>query len=120
MSTSDETRVVMTSFECMTVPKVVLILALHRLAAADVRQRSTGLLGSCLVIGWRTRTVRNISVWESLQHVYSMGRVGNHVRLTRVPARWGIVTRCAIYSAEGEWQSVMFGPEQIGRRRGHA
>ncbi|MEU8124206.1 hypothetical protein AB0C21_36305 [Spirillospora sp. NPDC049024] len=106
--------IVVTRFECPGLWKLLVLVFLHRRMAREVRRHATGFLGSSLLVGWRTRTLLNVSLWRDMDGVHSMGRVRRHVDATRVPSRLGVATSGGIYSFTGDWKQVMFGIDSEG------
>lgn len=102
-------RVVVTRFECRTFIALLIIIALHHLIAPYVRRDVQGHLGALHQVNWRKRTVMNVSLWTSIDAIYSMGRCDAHIVAARIPRRLGVATSCAIFRMEGDWRSVMFG-----------
>lgn len=98
-----------TRFECASVFRLLLVLALHLRTKSDVRRRATGFLGAKLLVDWRRRTVLNISLWQDLDSIYSMGDVPRHVAAAHLPHRLGVATTCGIFCFVGDWRRVMFG-----------
>lgn len=101
--------VVVTVFACRTIVNMLLIWKLHHQLKQRVYRRATDFLGVYLILDWRARTVRSVSLWADLNGVYDMGEVREHVEATRFPARRGIQTSCGIFSFEGDWLKVLFG-----------
>ena len=89
--------------------RLLLVLALHLRTKSDVRRRATGFLGAKLLVDWRRRTVLNISLWQDLDSIYSMGDVPRHVAAAHLPHRLGVATTCGIFCFVGDWRRVMFG-----------
>jgi hypothetical protein len=106
--------IVVTRFECPGLWKLLVLVLLHKRMAREVRRHATGFLGSSLMVGWRTRTLLNVSLWRDMDGVHSMGRVRRHVDATRVPSRLGVATSGGIYSFTGDWKRVMFGIDGAG------
>jgi hypothetical protein len=100
--------VVVTLFHCHTIAKMLLIWRLHRRLKQRVRRKAKDFLGVYLILDWRARTVRSISLWASLHGIYDMGEVPEHVAAVRVPGSQGIQTLCGIFSYEGDWLKVLF------------
>lgn len=67
--------IVVTRFECPGLWALLVLLVLHKRLARDVRRHATGFLGTSLMVGWRTRTLLNVSLWQDMDGVHSMGRV---------------------------------------------
>jgi hypothetical protein len=101
--------IVVTRFECPGLWALLVLLILHRRMARNVRRDATGFLGTSLMVGWRTRTLLNVSLWQDMDGVHSMGRVRRHVDATRVPSRLGVATSGGVYAFAGDWRQVMFG-----------
>jgi hypothetical protein len=101
--------IVVTRFECPGLWRLIVLMVLHRRLERDVRRHATGFLGMSLLVGWRTRTLLNISLWRDMDAVHSMGGVRRHVDATRVPSRLGVTTSGGIYAFAGDWKRVMFG-----------
>lgn len=101
--------IVVTRFECPSLWALLLVLVLHKRLARDVRRDATGFLGSSLMVAWRARTLLNVSLWEDMEGVHSMGRVRRHVDATRMPSRLGVATSGGIFAYAGDWKRVMFG-----------
>jgi hypothetical protein len=101
-------QVVITRFDCGSLVKMLILLALHHRVKKDVRRAAEGFLGATVLIEWRRRTIQSISLWEGLGEIYSMGGVDRHIRVSRVPTKLGIETECDVYARIGEWKKVMF------------
>jgi hypothetical protein len=115
-------QVVVTRFECGTLPKLLWILAMHVRVKIDVRRQSSGLVGVKALVDWRGRTVYSISLWRDLDSVYSMGNVPRHVSAARVPRVMGVETTCGVFCYVGDWRRVMFrspSPPRSPLRPGH-
>jgi hypothetical protein len=102
-------QVVVTRFECGSMSRLVAIRLLHARLKRHVRRGATGFIAVRTVTDWRRRTMLSISLWESLDSIYSMGEVRRHVAASRVPGRLGVATTCGIYYLVGDWRRVMFG-----------
>lgn len=97
-----------TRFECRSLARLVLLIALHVRLKHHVRRRARGLIGSKALVDWRRRTLLSISLWEDLDSVYSMGGVPQHVMAARLPHRLNVATTCGVYCFAGDWRQVMF------------
>lgn len=106
---SEGGQVVVTRFECGSVPKLLAVRLLHASLKRDVRRTAPGFIAVRTVIDWRRRTMLSISLWESLDSIYAMGNVPRHVSAARVPSAMGVATTCGIYDLAGDWRRVMFG-----------
>lgn len=102
-------QVVVTRFECRSVARLLIIRLLHARLKRHVGRGATGFIAVRTVTDWRQRTMLSISLWESLNSIYSMGEVPRHVAASRVPAQLGVITTCGIYYLVGDWRKVMFG-----------
>ncbi|MER8088540.1 hypothetical protein ACIO6T_34225 [Streptomyces sp. NPDC087532] len=102
-------QIFVTRFECQSLFRLLLVLGLHVKVKREVRRAAEGFLGGTTLVQWRRRTVLSISLWQDLDSVYSMGRVGHHIVASRMPARTGIRTACGVYPYAGDWKHVMFG-----------
>ena len=113
---TDDSRgqVVVTRFDCRTIPNVLRILALHRRVKPEVRRKADGYLGGKTVVAWRRRSVLSISMWRDLPSMYQMGKVDRHILAARVPARLGVTTSCGVYTYSGEWKHLMFRTPDTG------
>jgi hypothetical protein len=100
--------VVVTLFECRTILKMLLIWKLHHQLKQRVYRKAKDFLGVYLILDWRARTIRSISLWASLHGIYDMGEVPEHVEAVRIPGAQGIQTLCGIFSYEGDWLKVLF------------
>jgi hypothetical protein len=107
--------VVITRFECRTLPQLLFLIALHRKVHRDVRHRAQGLVRATTIVHWRGKTLMSISLWSDLDALYSMGRVRRHIDAARLPARLGIATSCGVYGFVGDWRRVMFGTQAEAR-----
>ncbi|MBC6460711.1 hypothetical protein [Actinomadura sp. HBU206391] len=101
-------QVVITRFECGTLPKLVAMLILHRRVKRSVRRNARGLIGVRTVVDRRRRTMLSISLWQDLDSVYSMGNVPDHVAAARVPGSLGVGTASGVFCFVGDWRRVMF------------
>lgn len=101
-------QVIVTRFECRTLPRLAWILLLHTRLKLDVRRQSSGFIGVKALVDWRMRTLRSISLWQDLDSVYSMGNVPRHVSAARVPRALGVETTCGVFCFVGDWRRVMF------------
>lgn len=101
-------QVVVTRFECGSLARLAAIRLLHARLKRDVRRAATGFIAVRTVTDWRRRTMLSISLWESLDSIYSMGEVRQHVAASRLPAQLGVATTCGIYYLVGDWRRVMF------------
>jgi len=108
-------QVVVTRFECGSVARLLAIRLLHSRLKRHVRQGATGFIAVRTVTDWRRRTMLSISLWESLDSIYSMGEVPQHVAASRIPVRLGVSTTCGIYYLVGDWRRVMFGGAAVTR-----
>jgi hypothetical protein len=105
----DGGQVVVTRFECGSVPKLLVIRLLHASLKRAVRRTAPGFIAIRAIIDWRRRTMLSISLWEDLESIYAMGNVPRHVSAARVPSALGVATTCGIYYLVGDWRRVMFG-----------
>lgn len=108
-------QVVVTRFECGSLASLAAIRLMHIRLKHDVRRHATGFIAVRTVTSWRRRTMLSISLWESLDSIYSMGEVPQHVAAARVPVKLGVATTCGIYSLVGDWRRVMFGGAATAR-----
>lgn len=104
-----------TRFECPNLWALVLILVMHVRLKRDVRRHAIGFLGTARLVDWRSRTLLNVSLWEDMEGVHSMGRVRRHVNATRLPSHLGVATDGGVYSYTGDWRRVIFGAGREGR-----
>jgi hypothetical protein len=102
-------QVVVTRFECPNLLSMAILMLLHRRVRRDVRRRATGFVGVKMLVNWSRRVLLSVSMWEDLESVYSMGRVGLHITATRLPGRLGVRTASGIFCYMGDWRHVMFG-----------
>lgn len=100
--------VVVTRFECVTLLRLLLVLALHLRTKGDVQRQATGFLGAKFLVDWRRRTVLNISLWRDLDSVRSMGQVPRHVAAAHLPPRLGVDTTGGVFCFVGDWRRAMF------------
>jgi hypothetical protein len=80
-----------------------------------VQNQATGYLGVARIVRLRERTLLNVSLWEDLESLRSMGRVPRHVDATRVPRRLGVSTSGGVYPFAGDWRRVLFALPGRGR-----
>ena len=98
-----------TRFECATLSRLIVMLIVHARVKRDVRRQGGGLIGSRTLVDWRRRVLLSVSLWPSIESVYSMGNVRRHVVAVRLPGRLGIRTTCGVFCYAGDWRRVMFG-----------
>lgn len=111
----DGGQVVITRFECRTVPRLLAVRLVHASLKRDVRRAAKGFLGVRTVIDWDRRTMLSISLWESLDSIYAMGEVPRHVSASRLPTQLGVRTTCGIFYLAGDWRRVMFRSATVAR-----
>ena len=99
----------MTRFECAGLLRLLLVVALHLRTKRDVARLASGFLGARLLIYWRRRTVLNISLWQDVDSIRSMGEVPRHVAAAHLPHRIGVATTGGVFCFAGDWRRVMFG-----------
>lgn len=97
-----------TRFECETLGRLIVMLVVHARVKRDVRRQGGGLIGSRTLVDWRRRVLLSISLWPSIESVYSMGNVRRHVIAARLPGRLGVRTACGVFCYAGDWRRVMF------------
>jgi len=102
-------QVVITRFECPSRLVLLRLVVLHLRIKRAVRRRLPELVGSRLIVDWGTRTLLSISVWPSLESVYGMGSVPEHVSGSRIPGRLGVRTTAGFFTFTGDWRQIMFG-----------
>jgi hypothetical protein len=107
--------VVVTRFECGTLPKLLAMLILHRRVKRSVRRRARGLIAVRTVVDRRQRTMLSVSLWQDLDSVYSMGNVPHHVAAARVPGSLGVRTASGVFCFVGDWRRVMFRSPSVPR-----
>jgi hypothetical protein len=107
-ASDDRGQVAITRFECHTLSRVIVILAMHLRIKKEVRRVADGYLGGTTLVLWKQRTVLSFSLWEQLDSIYAMGEVSRHVVASRLPSRLGISTACGIYAYSGDWRQLMF------------
>lgn len=105
----DGGQVVITRFECQTLPRLLAVRLVHARLKPDVRRAAPGFLAVTTVMDWGRRTMLSISLWQSLDAIYAMGEVPSHVSASRLPARLGVRTTCGIFGLAGDWRRIMFG-----------
>jgi hypothetical protein len=88
---------------------------MHRRLKRTVRQQAVGFLGVTRIVRWRERTLLNISLWQDVESLRSMGRVARHVDATRVPRRLGVTTSGGVYPFAGDWRQVLFAVPGTGQ-----
>jgi len=108
-------QVVVTRFECRTIPRLLAIRLAHARLKRDIRRAATGFIAVRTVIDWSRRTILSISLWESLDSIYAMGEVPRHVSASRLPAQLGVQTTCGIFCLAGDWRRVMFRSAAVTR-----
>lgn len=108
-------QVVVTSFSCPSILHVILIRALHWQIKPQVQRDSDGLIASAVWVDWKRLRVFSFSLWESLASLYSMGTCPAHVAAARIPKRLGISTACTVFTALGDWRTVLFGGDDRDR-----
>lgn len=108
-------QVVVTRFECPSVPVLLALRLRHAAMRRHVRRHATGFLGVTMLIDWRSRVLLSLSLWEDLGSIYSMGMVSEHVAAVRLPAVLGVNTTCGIFCLVGDWRAVMFGSPSAAR-----
>jgi hypothetical protein len=101
-------QVAITRFECRTLLRLLLVLAMHYRVKREVRRVANGFLGATTLIQWRQRTLLSISLWRELDGIYDMGKANRHISASRMPARLGVSTACGIYAYAGDWRQIMF------------
>ncbi|MES9542602.1 hypothetical protein [Actinomadura sp. NPDC000600] len=101
-------QVVVTRFECGTLPKLLALIVLHVRVKRQVRRHARGLVASRAVVQWRRRTLLSVSLWEDLQSIYSMGNVTAHVGAAGVPHALGVRTAAGVFCFAGDWRRVLF------------
>jgi hypothetical protein len=101
-------QVVVTRFECPSLRALVIIRLRHSALKRHVRRKADGFIAVRTVVDWRKRTMLSISLWQSLDSIYAMGNVRQHVAAARVPRLLGVATTCGIYYLVGDWRRVMF------------
>lgn len=101
--------VVVTSFRCNSIVQMLLIARMHRPVKRQVKERVSGFLGIKLFFDWPSRTLRSVSLWESVSDIRGMGAVDAHVKAVRVPGRFDIATAGAVFDYIGDWRNVLFG-----------
>ena len=108
-------QVVVTRFECGSLPALVAVRLTHARIKPDVRRAASGFIGVTTIIDWRRCTMLSISLWRDLDSIYAMGSVGRHVSAARLPARLGVKTTCGIFCLAGDWRRVMFRGDAVAR-----
>lgn len=108
-------QVVITRFECRTVPRLLAVRLVHSRLKRDVRRAAPGFIAVKTVIDWSQRTMLSISLWENLDSIYAMGEVPSHVSASRLPAQLGVRTTCGIFCMAGDWRRVMFRGAAVAR-----
>ncbi len=108
-------QVVVTRFECGNLPALIAVRLLHARMKRHVRRGASGFLGVRTIVYWRDRTMVTVSLWQSLESIYSLGNVSQHVSATKVPAYLGVETTCGIFYLVGDWRRVMFGGSAVTR-----
>jgi hypothetical protein len=108
-------QVIVTRFECGSLPKLLAMLILHTRVKRAVRRRARGLVGVRTVVDRRRRTMLSITLWEDLDSVYSMGDVPDHVAAVRIPGSLGVATACGVFCFAGDWRRVMFQSPSVSR-----
>lgn len=101
-------QIVVTRFECRTLPRLLVVRLVHARLKPDVRRAAKGFIAVTTVIDWGQRTMLSISLWDSLDSIYAMGEVPRHVAASRLPAQLGARTTCGIFCLAGDWRRVMF------------
>jgi len=104
----DGGQVVVTRFECPSLRTLVIIRLRHGALKRHVRRKADGFIAVRTVVDWRRRTMLSISLWRSLDSIYAMGNVRQHVAAARLPRLLGVATTCGIYYLVGDWRRVMF------------
>lgn len=104
----DGGQVVVTRFECPSLRALVIIRLRHGALKRHVRRTADGFIAVRAVVDWRRRTMLSISLWQSLDSIYAMGNVRQHVAAARLPGLLGVATTCGIYYLVGDWRQVMF------------
>lgn len=101
--------IVVTRFTARRKWQLVVLRLLHPLIKRRVSKQCTGLIGATSWMSWRELTMYSVSAWESVNAVYDLGNVDEHIRASRIPVAWSVETRCGIFAYSGEWKQLMFG-----------
>jgi len=104
-----QSAVVVTRFECPSFFTMLVMVIMHVRMKRMVAKQATGFIDARMILLWRRRTLLNISLWDDLSSIRSMGNVPRHVKAARVPARLGAVTVSGVYTYAGDWRNVLFG-----------
>jgi hypothetical protein len=99
---------VVTRFECGTLTNLMIMLVVHARIKRDVRRHGGGLIAVKALVDWRSRVLLSVSLWPTIESVYSMGDVPRHVVAARLPRRLGVRTNCGVFCYAGDWRRVMF------------
>lgn len=97
-----------TRFECPSRWVMLALLRVHHRVKRQVARRAEGFLGATTVRDWDHKVLLSISLWESLDAVYSMGGVPRHVEAARLPARIGVTTKAGVFPYAGDWRRLMY------------
>lgn len=102
-------QVVVTRFECPNLSALIAVRLLHVRLKRIVRKRARGFVGVAIITDWRRRTMLTVSLWQSLDSIYSMGDIPAHVDAVRMPAHLGVATKGGVFCFVGDWRRVLFG-----------
>lgn len=101
-------QIVVTRFECGSLPKLLAVRFLHVALAREVRRHARGFLGIKVITSLRHRTILSISLWDHIDSVYTIGEVRRHTRAVRLTHRLDVRTSCGIFCFAGGCQRVLF------------
>lgn len=109
--------VVVTEFSFPTLLACFAVWLRFRRHTSFIAGVASGLTFTCTTASWRERRIINVSCWESIPAVHSLGNSRRHVVDVRhVMSGGDIRTRSVGFESLGDWRGVML-RERLGHTR---
>jgi len=100
--------VVVTRFDCRTLWRLVFMRMVHVVLGRRIRRGLDGLLFASTFIEIRSRRVISISAFGTLDDLYQMGSVADHIKGAHLASRLDLRTSAGIFPYAGDWRRILF------------
>jgi hypothetical protein len=101
--------VVVTRFDCGTLWRLILMRVVHVVLGRRIRRGLDGLLFTSTITDVGSRRVISVSAFGTLDDLYQMGSVADHIKGAHLVARLKLRTSGGIFPYGGDWRHILFG-----------
>lgn len=99
---------VVTRFDCGTLWRLAFMRIVYAVLESRIRRRLDGLLFISTFSDIRSRRVISVSAFGSLDDLYQMGSVTDHIKGAHLVSRLRFPTSGGIFPYAGDWRHILF------------